>query len=141
MVIQMIPWFRFSRVPRGTVYLMQSRNEPDLFKVGFTKRKTIERRAELNRVAGDNMKIVFTVSMPWARKSEALALRRLRRNPFRKRDKRGTEWFRLQPGEDIQKIAGGIEAASNRIELLAKIKFSWPKRIEKRVFRASGSVK
>ncbi len=120
---------------------MQSRNEPDLFKVGFTKRKTIERRAELNRVAGDDMKIVFTISMPWARKSEALALRRLRRNPFRKRDKRGTEWFRLRSGEDIQKIAGGIEAASGRIELIAKIKFSWPKGFEKRIFRAGGSEK
>ncbi len=50
---------------------MRSQNEPGLFKVGYTKRKTIERRAELNRVAGDNMKIVTTVTMPWARQCEA----------------------------------------------------------------------
>lgn len=130
-----IPWLRFSRVPWGTVYLLQSRNEPRLFKVGFTKRRTKDRRAELNRVAGDDMKIVSTVSLPWARNCEALVLRRLRRNPFRKRDRRGTEWFWLFATEDIHRIADRLEAASSHIEVIAKLKFSWPRGATKRVFR------
>lgn len=73
-----IPFLRFNRAPSGTVYLMQSRGNPRLFKVGFTKRKTKERRFELNRVAGDDMAIVATVQLPWARACEALLLRRLR---------------------------------------------------------------
>lgn len=133
----MIPWLRFSRCPRGTVYLMQSRNQPDLFKVGFTKRKTKERRSELNRVAGDDMKIISTVSMPWARKCEALTLKRLKRNLWRKRDRRGTEWFHLRPGEHIQDISAKIEKAANQIELIAKLKLSWPKNVKQKSFAAT----
>ncbi|MEP2628230.1 MAG: GIY-YIG nuclease family protein [Hyphomicrobiales bacterium] len=132
----MIPWLRFSRVPRGTVYLMQSRKEPDLFKVGFTKRLTKDRRAELNRVAQDDMKIVSTVSMPWARKCEALVLERLRRNMFRKRDRRGTEWFWLRSGETIGDVHNSIGKAARRIELISRWKLSWPKQAEPRWFHS-----
>ena len=130
----MIPYFRFSRCPWGTVYLMQSRRDQTLFKVGFTGRKTFERRAELNRVAGDDMKIVMTVTMPWARKCETLMLRRLRRHLFRKRERRGTEWFRRR--ETIDHIAIGLERAAWNIEFIARWKFSWPKECKARVFKA-----
>lgn len=130
-----IPWFRFGRVGRGTVYLMQSRDMPDLYKVGFTKRKTTTRRAEINRVSGDDMRIVATVAMPLALKCEALVLRRLRRNPLRKRDRRGTEWFYLRPREEIQDIADRIERAADRVELIARLKCSWPKGVKRRVWR------
>ena len=136
----LVPWFRFSRAPWGTVYLMQSRRTPDLFKVGFTRRLTKDRRAELNRVAGDDLRIVATVSMPWAIRCEALVLRRLRRNMFRKRDRRGTEWFWLKPHEDIQDIADRLDKAADRIELIAKLKFSWPKRSKRRVFKLISST-
>lgn len=136
----MIPWFRFSRVPWGTVYLLRSNTEEGLFKVGFTKRKVIKRRAELNRVAGDDMKIVATVTMPWARKCETLILRRIRRNPFRRRDRRGTEWFWLRPGEDVQQISKKLEKAANRIELIAKLKLSWPRQCEKKHFRPGAQL-
>lgn len=132
-----LPWFRFRRVPWGTVYLLQSRKDASLFKVGFTKRKVIERREELNRVADDDMKVVTTITMPWARKCETLLLRRLRRNPFRKRDRRGTEWFRLKQNEDIHRISRKMEKAAGRIELIAKIQFSWPSEKTKRVFHSS----
>ena len=117
---------------------MQSRGQPELFKVGFTKRKTVTRRQELNRVAGDDLKIVMAISMPWARKCEALALKRLRRNPFRKRDRRGTEWFWLRPGESIDDISRRIHKSSERIEFVASWKLSWPKQMRKRVFQANG---
>lgn len=134
----MIPWFRFSRAPWGTVYLMQSRNQPRLFKVGYTKRKTKDRRAELNRVAGDDMKIIATIQTPWATKCESLLLRRLRRNPFRKRDRRGTEWFHLGKNEDIAGIVKKLKRASAHIEVFARIKFSWPKNSRRKFFEASG---
>ena len=38
-----IPSFRFWKAPIGTVYLVHSRDEPRLFKVGFTSRKTVAR--------------------------------------------------------------------------------------------------
>ena len=74
-----IPWLRRRKVPYGTVYLMQARATPRLFKVGFTKRRTKDRRTELNRVASDDLAIVYTVSLPWARACETLIFRRLRR--------------------------------------------------------------
>ena len=133
----MIPWFRFSRAPWGTVYLMQSRNQPRLFKVGYTKRKTKDRRAELNPVARDDMKIVATIQTPWATKCEALLLRRLRRNPFRKRDRRGTEWFHLGKKEDIAAIVKKLKRASVHIEISARIKFSWPTNSRRKLFEAN----
>jgi len=48
-----------------------------IFKVGLTTRKTITRRAELNRNSGHHMKIVATVSLPWARVCEARVLKGL----------------------------------------------------------------
>ncbi len=118
---------------------MQSRQNPDLFKVGFTTRKTTERRAELNRFSGKDMKIVSTVSMPWARKCEALLLRRLRRNPFRKRSHLGTEWFHLRPKETIEDIATNLFRSSQRIMLISKLKLSWPKGVLPRKFKALGT--
>lgn len=132
-----IPWFRFSRVPWGTVYLLQSRKDASLFKVGFTKRKVIERRAELNRVAGDDMKVVTTITMPWARKCETLVLRRLRRNPFRKGDKRGTEWFRLRSKEEINRISRKLERAAKWVEWVAKVQCSWPRNKASVIFHAN----
>ena len=105
---------------------------------GRLQRKTVTRRQELNRVAGDDMKIVMAVSMPWARKYESLLLRRLRRNPFSKRDRRRTEWFWSRPGESIDDISRHIHKASERIELVASWKWSWPKNRQKRVFQANG---
>ncbi|MEM8777067.1 MAG: GIY-YIG nuclease family protein [Pseudomonadota bacterium] len=134
----LIPWFRNRRAPRGTVYLLSSRQQPRLFKVGFTKRLVKERRAELNRVAGDNMAVVYTVSLPWARACETLILRRLRRHPFRHGDRRGTEWFWLTRYENIQSIIDKLEAAALATRRIARWRLSWPKGGEiKRFFATS----
>lgn len=133
----MIPWWRFSRAPRGTVYLVQSELKHALYKVGFTTRRTIDRRAELNRHAAQPMRIVATVSMPWARQCEASVLRGLRRNPFRLRHPLGSEWFVLGRFETIQSIADRIERVSRQIELIAKAKLSWPKGAARNVFRSA----
>lgn len=132
----MIRWFKWRRAPWGTVYLMVAKNDPSLFKVGYTKRRTKDRRTELNRVKGDDMKIVQAIGMPWARDCEALVLRKFRRSWFRKGDLRGTEWFHLQSGETIDDVARKIEHYAGFIRRQAKAKMSWPKGGELRVFRA-----
>ena len=115
---------------------MQSRSEPRLFKVGYTKRRTKDRRSELNRVAGDDMAIVATVQLPWARACETLLLRRLRSNPFRRRDKRGTEWFWLGRREDIANIEIKMERTAKAIRRMAWLRLSWPTGAKIRTFRA-----
>ena len=132
----LIPPFRFNRAPYGTVYLMQSRSQPRLFKVGYTTRRTKDRRSELNRVAGDDMAIVATVQLPWARACETLLLRRLRFNPLRRGDRRGTEWFWLGRREDISKIEIEMERTAKAIRRMAWLRLSWPSGASIKTFRA-----
>ena len=131
-----IPWLRRRGIGRGTVYLMQSRRRPDLFKIGFTTRRTKDRRTELNRVGQDDMKIVFTVAMPWARHCESAMLRQLRRTPFRKRDRRGTEWFWLRKGERIHDIAARLHDTAHTVRRVSRLKLSWPTEGGIRTFNA-----
>lgn len=131
-----IPFCARHRAPWGTVYLVQSRDDPTLFKVGFTTRRTIVRRAELNRVSGDDMAIVATVSMPWARAVETRVLRQLRGHWWRRRDRRGTEWFHLRRSEIITQVADRVDSAADRIAWIAKLKLSWPRDTIIRRFRS-----
>ena len=130
------PWLRRRGTGWGTVYLMRSRKRPDLFKVGFTRRRTKDRRTELNRVGRDDMRIVFTVSMPLARQCERAMLRRLRRSFFRKGDHRGTEWFWLRKRESIDDIAALLLRTARTVQRVGKLKLSWPAGVEPRVFDA-----
>ncbi|MFV1630812.1 GIY-YIG nuclease family protein [Phaeobacter sp. JH20_18] len=120
-----IAWFR-RRPAWGTVYLMQSLDEPDLFKVGFTKRLTKSRRGELKGKVGGRLKIYYTLSMPNAYFVEQRVLRGLRARWFGRGDRRGTEWFRLRKKETLPDIVGRIDVAARRIRLISKLKLSWP---------------
>ena len=134
---RVIPWLRRRGTGWGTVYLMQSRKRPGLFKVGFTQRRTKDRRTELNRVDRDDVRIVFTVSMPLARQCERIMLRRLRRGLFRRRgDRRGTEWFWLRKGERIDDIAALLNDTAHTIRRVGRFKLSWPAGKEIRIFNA-----
>ncbi|WP_170565647.1 GIY-YIG nuclease family protein [Ruegeria atlantica] len=129
------PWLRWHRPGWGTVYLMRSGKRPGLFKVGFTKRRTKDRRTELNRVGRDDMRIVFTVAMPLARQCERAMLRRLRGGVFRrKRDRRGTEWFWLRKQESIDDIAALLHRTALVVRRVGKLKLSWPAGAEIRTF-------
>ena len=131
------PWLRRRGIGRGTVYLMRSRKRPGLFKVGFTRRRTEDRRTELNRVGRDDMKIVFTVAMPLARQCERALLRRLRGGVFqRKGDRRGTEWFWLRKGEHIDDIAALLHHTAHTVRRVGKLKLSWPAGAQIRIFDA-----
>ena len=120
-----IAWFR-GRPAWGTVYLMQSLNEPDLFKVGFTKRRTKDRRSELQGKVGGRLKVFYTLSMPNAYFTEQLVLRRLRRRFWGRGDRRGTEWFRLRKKETMSDVVDRIHKAACRIRWVSKMKLSWP---------------
>lgn len=120
-----IPWFR-KRLASGTVYLMQSDAQPDLFKVGFTARKTKTRRTELAGKVDGKLVIRYTVSMPHAWFVEQLVLKRLRSRLFGRGDSRGTEWFHLRRHETISDIAARMDQAAADIRLIARLKFSWP---------------
>ena len=132
-----VPWFRRRGTGWGTVYLMRSRKRPGLFKVGFTTRRTKDRRAELNRVGRDDMKIVLTATMPLARSCERVLLRRLRGGmPGRKRDRRGTEWFWLRRREEIGDIAVLLLDTALAVRRVGRCKGSWPAGKEIRIFNA-----
>lgn len=127
-----VRWFR--RGTYGTVYLLHSLNEPALFKVGYTTRKTKDRRAELTRVRGDDLKIVFTISMPHAYVVEQLVLQRLRRRLFGRGDARGTEWFRLRKHETLTDIANRLQRAALQVRWFARFKLAWRRDCQIRVF-------
>ena len=132
-----VPWLRWRGTGRGTVYLMHARRRPGLFKVGFTTRRTKDRRAELNRVGQDDMRIVCTVTMPLARSCERVLLHRLRGGWVRRRrDRRGTEWFWLRRGEEIGDIAALLHDTAQAVRRVGKCKLSWPRGREIKTFDA-----
>lgn len=124
----MIGWF-VRRPVRGTVYLMQPRSRPDLFKIGFTTRRPNDRRRELERKADRGLHIVCAITMPHAYVLEQRLLRRMRGGWWlfrRKANRRGTEWFHHLPGERIEHIRRLMLWESDNVRRVAILKFSWP---------------
>jgi len=133
-----IGWFDFRAAP-GTVYLMQPDNDPRLFKLGFTSRRTLERRRELQRAGDGTLRIVCSVTMPHAYVLEQRLLRRMRGGWrfFRRRGSpRGTEWFYLQRGEQIRDIQRLMAREARRVRFAACIRLSWPPRGRITLFEA-----
>ncbi|WP_366141913.1 GIY-YIG nuclease family protein [uncultured Tateyamaria sp.] len=129
-----VPWFRTRGW--GTVYLLQSKTEPALFKVGFTQRKTHTRRNELKGLVDGGLRIVFTVSMPHAYVTEQRTLKGLARRWFGRRDRRGTEWFVLRRTETIDDIAKRILRTAREVQFEARLKLSWSNNSEIRTYAA-----
>ena len=129
-----IPWF--SRSGWGTVYLMQSREDPRLFKVGYTRRRTKDRRAELQAKVYGELDIIYGLSMPHAYHAEQRTLRGLRLRWFGGGDRRGTEWFRLRRNETMEDIKARIATAADQVRREAKFKLSWAKDTQIRIFSA-----
>ena len=123
-----IGWFNH-RAAAGTVYLMQPENDPRLFKLGYTSRRTLERRRELQRAGDGKLRILCSVTMPHAYVLEQRLLRRMRGGwrLFRRRSSpRGTEWFYLRRGETISDIRRLLAREARRVRLAARLRFSWP---------------
>ena len=118
-----IPWLRTSGW--GTIYLLQSREDPRLFKVGYTRRRTKDRRAELRAKVYGELDIVYGLSMPHAYQAEQRVLRGLRSRWFASGDRRGSEWFWLRRNECIDDIKLRILRAANQIRREAFFRGSW----------------
>lgn len=127
-----VPWFRASGY--GTIYLMQSMDDPRLIKIGFTQRRTMDRRAELEEDAGGRLKIVYTLSMPHAYQVEQRVLSSMRKRFFGRGDIRGTEWFRMRPWDSLEGIKRRMSKAALHIRFVAVWKLAWPFMGDIRVF-------
>lgn len=133
-----IGWF-MRRPGWGTVYLMAPESDPTLFKIGFTRRRTVDRRRELQRPEDGKLRIVCTITMPHAYLLEQRLLAKMRGGwrIFRRRaNPRGTEWFHLRRGETLAQVEALMEFEARRLRLAAGLRFSWPWSGRIRHFRA-----
>ena len=133
-----VPWFR-RRPTWGTVYLMQSVKHPRLIKVGYTRRRTKDRRSELSSMVDGELKIMFTISMPNAHVTEQLVLRGLRQRIMGSGDSRGIEWFWLRRWETTDDVVRRIKQAANQIQILSRLKWSWPKDAKVQIYDPASS--
>jgi hypothetical protein len=97
------------RRPEGQVYILSTRELPDLLKIGFTKRSVEERLKEINSATG--VLIPFGVRAAWDVSNPAEIEHRIHKRlaPFRVRADR--EFFQLDYRLAISAIGAVIEAA------------------------------
>lgn len=119
-----IRWLR-RNVAWGTVYLMCDETDARRIKIGFTQRKTMDRRQELSRNVEGRMIIVQTVRMPHAFALEARCHRKVKRWAKRDRD-RSREWYILLEGASVDEVARLIVRQAMRLRLIARLKLAWP---------------
>lgn len=122
--ITRIRWFR-RHVSWGTVYLTCDETHPRRVKLGFTQRKTIDRRKELARSVEGRLVIVHTVQMPHAFALEYRchkAMRGLGDRDFGKT----SEWYVLRDDITLDHVIEMLHNEAKRLRLIAKIKLAWP---------------
>lgn len=137
-----IGWFNWRAVP-GTVYLMQPRSRPDLFKIGYTSRPAETRRRELEKKSDRGLQIICAVTMPHAYALEQKLLGRMRGGWWifrRRRNRRGTEWFHLRKGERIERIRDLVLWEACRTRTSAVLRMSWPILAGLQVFSPANEV-
>lgn len=120
-----IPWFKPSRA--GTVYLFQSRQDPRLYKLGYTGRTPRIRKKELEAKLGSPLALVATIRMPhaWAVEQQCHAALRSRGWAMPWHPVLGKEWYRIADGKSLQAALQIIERRSRRAESVARLKRSW----------------
>ena len=116
-----VRWFR-KPVNRPAVYLLRSRSNPHLFKVGYTARRVETRAAEIAVQHGD-LEVVAFLRMPHAYAAEQDAHRRLSRawgvTP------QGGEWYVARGGK--KKMLAAVLRSARRVRRTARLRGSWPK--------------
>lgn len=121
-----VRWFRRA-VPWGTVYLNCDERHPQRFKIGFTQRKTTDRRKELARGLEKRLLIVQTIQMPHAYSLESRCLesaKQLAERDFAK----SSEWFVLGDGFTLDDVARAMLDDARRLRREARWKLAWPSR-------------
>lgn len=121
-----VRWFRRA-VPWGTVYLTCDERYPQRFKIGFTQRKTTERRRELARGLEKRLLIVQTIQMPHAHCLESRCLKSVTRLADRDFAK-SSEWFVLGDGFTLDDVAQAMLDEAQRLRWEARWKLAWPSR-------------
>lgn len=121
-----LPWGKQSR--SGTVYLFRSRQDPALFKLGYTSRPATLRKRELEAKLGSKLDIVACLRMPhaWIIEQRCHAAFRARGWGMPWHPVLGSEWYRLSDQRRLDAALGLIEATSKRAERTARWKRSWP---------------
>lgn len=119
-----VRWFRRA-VPWGTVYLTCDERYPQRFKIGFTQRKTTERRRELARGLEKRLLIVQTIQMPHAHCLESRCLKSVTRLADRDFAKT-SEWFVLGDGFTLDDVAQVMLDEARRLRREARWKLAWP---------------
>ncbi|RWR30496.1 hypothetical protein D2T29_12560 [Sinirhodobacter populi] len=120
-----LQWFR-PHVAWGTVYLFSQAGDNKRIKLGFTQRLTTDRRSEVQRYAGDNLRIITTVHMPHAFCLEGRILKRVR--TVAKPDRsRSSEWFILRDGASLEDVCSMVLLEAILVRRAARWRLAWPK--------------
>lgn len=130
-------WVRRLRLSgaRGTIYVMQDRNQPHLVKVGVTTRLSRERQAEIVRTmaAGAPLRQLLALDLAHARSVETVAHRRLRRR--RHQSERGREWYHATTARQLARILAEVERAAHDVKRLACRQGAWNQDDEDHAYR------
>lgn len=120
-----IPWFKPAQA--GTVYLFRSRQDPCLYKLGYTGRTAKIRQKELEAKLGSPLVLVATIRMPhaWSVEQQCHAALRSRGWAMPWHPVLGKEWYRIADGKSLQAALQIIERRSRRAESVARLKRSW----------------
>mgnify|MGYP002712819896 CR=1 FL=1 len=119
-----VRWFHHA-VPWGTVYLTCDERHPQRFKIGFTQRKTTDRRKELSYGLEKRLLIVQTIQMPYAYSLESRCLKFVKR--LAERDfAKSSEWFVLSDDFTLDDVAEMMLLEARRLRREAKWKLAWP---------------
>ena len=107
------------------MYLTCDERHPQRFKIGFTQRKTTERRKELARGLEQRLLIVQTIQMPYAHCLESRCLKSVTRLADRDFAK-SSEWFVLGDGFTLDDVAQAMLDEARRLRREARWKLAWP---------------
>lgn len=105
---------------------MCDERHPRRIKLGFTKRKTIDRRQELARGLEMRLMIVQTIQMPHAFCLEARCLMQMAGLAHRDHAK-SSEWMVLEDGITLDDVAQTMTREARRLRWEARLKFAWPR--------------
>lgn len=114
-----VPWFTKPK-NKPAVYLIRSKLNPDMIKVGYTARKVETRMTEIAQVRGP-VTLLFSLRMPHAYAVEQAVHRAL--NGARGVRYVGGEWYEADP----KKVRKVIMRQARKVKKRARWRFSWPR--------------
>lgn len=120
--VSKVRWFR-TPSNRPAIYIMKSKSNPKMFKVGYTSRRVEARAAEISAARGP-VEIVAWVRMPHAYVVEQRVHARLK-GTWRVKDL-GNEWYLVKNRKPEDLLKKVICSETRKVRILARMKFAWP---------------